>query len=253
LTSASSDTPRVSDEWYVGFHQGLAARFWRAAAATMVEADLKVVLGLLPAAPAAVLDVPCGDGRLTLPLARAGYELTGIDISAPEIEYARKHGGATARFDVGDLRALPDVGRFDAVVSWGNSFGYTTPADTPSTLQGFHRALRPGGRLILESLTVAESFLIGGISEHSEYEFGGVTMTGRNRYRAAESRFESEWTFTDRAGRVERASGAHHVHTAGEVVRMLGAAGFRDVELKGPDGSAPYELGDRRMIAVATS
>ena len=28
----------------------------------------------------------------------------------------------------GDLRALPDLGAFDAVLSWGNSFGYTDPA-----------------------------------------------------------------------------------------------------------------------------
>jgi SAM-dependent methyltransferase len=242
----------VSDEWYVGFHEGLAARFWRAAGATMAEADVKVVLGLLPAAPAAVLDVPCGDGRLTLPLAQAGYELTGIDISAPEIEHARTKGSA-ARFEVGDLRDLPDVGRFDAVVSWGNSFGYTTPAETPGTLQGFHRALHPGGRLILESLTVAEAFLVGGIRAHAEYEFGGITMKGDNRYRAAESRFESEWTFTDADGHVEHASSAHHVHTTGEVVRMLRAAGFHRVELKGRDGTAPYELGDHRMIAVATA
>jgi SAM-dependent methyltransferase len=242
----------VSDEWYVGFHQGLAARFWRAAAATMVDADLEIVRRLLPAPPASVLDVPSGDGRLTIPLAQAGYDATGIDISAPEIAHARAIG-RDAHFEVGDLRSLPDLGRFDAVLSWGNSFGYTTPNETPSTLEGFHRALKAGGRLILESLTVAEAFLIGGISDHSKYEFGGITMRGVNRYRPAESRFESHWTFEDEHGHVEHASGAHHVHTTGEVVRMLRAAGFRDVELKGPDGSAPYELGQQRMIAVATA
>lgn len=63
----------MPDEWYVGFHEGLVARLWRAAAATMVEADTKVVLGLLTEAPASVLDVPCGDGRMTLALAAAGY------------------------------------------------------------------------------------------------------------------------------------------------------------------------------------
>jgi SAM-dependent methyltransferase len=241
----------VPDEWYVGFHQGLAARFWRAAAATMAEADLKVVLGLLPAAPASVLDVPCGDGRLTLPLAHAGYEATGIDISAPEIEHARELADGRARFEVGDLRALPEVGRFDAIVSWGNSFGYMTPAETPASLAGFRRALKPGGRLILESMTVAESFLIGGIAARSEYEFGGVRMTATNRYRASESRYESDYVFEDEHGHVERSSGAHHVHTTGEVVRLLRAAGFADVELLGPDGRSPYELGDRRMIALA--
>ena len=244
---------RVPDEWYVGFHRGLVARFWRAAAATMAEADLAVIRGLLPAAPAAVLDVPCGDGRLTVPLAHAGYAATGIDISAPEIDHARERADGAARFEVGDLRELPDVGRFDAVVSWGNSFGYTTPADTPRALAGLRRALKPGGRLILESLTVAEAFLVGGINERSQHEFGGVTMTATNRYRAAESRYESEYVFEDSDGNVERASGAHHVHTTGEVVRMLTAVGYTEVELRGPDGTAPFAVGDRRMIALATA
>jgi glycosyltransferase involved in cell wall biosynthesis len=38
---------------------------------------------------------------------------------------------------------------------------------------------------------------------------------------------------------------------AGEVVRLLRAAGFDDVELLAGDGSGPYELGSGRMIAVA--
>jgi SAM-dependent methyltransferase len=252
LAIESIGTRRVPDEWYVGFHQGLAARFWRAAGATMAEADLKVVLGLLPAAPAAVLDVPCGDGRLTRPLAAAGYTATGVDISRTEIEYARGMAGHEARFEPGDLRALPDVGRFDAVVSWGNSFGYLTPAETLESLRGFKRALQPEGRLILESLTVAESFLIGGINAHAEYSFGGIRMTAANRYRPEESRYESDYRFEDEHGTVERSSGAHRVHTTGEVVRLLRAAGFADVELRGPDGRSRYELGDRRMIALAS-
>jgi SAM-dependent methyltransferase len=252
LAIAGSGAQRVPDEWYIGFHQGLAARFWRAAGATMAEADLEVVLGLLPKAPAAVLDVPCGDGRLTRPLAAAGYTATGVDISRPEIAHARELANGTACFEAGDLRALPAVGRFDAIVSWGNSFGYVTPAETQDVLKGFKRALLPGGRLILESMTVAESFLVGGISARSEYEFGGVRMTATNRYRPEESRYESEYRFEDERGTVERSGGAHHVHTTGEVVRLLRHAGFADIELRGPDGRSEYALGDRRMIAVAS-
>jgi hypothetical protein len=48
------------------------------------------------------------------------------------------------------------VGRVDAVVSWGNSFGYLVPAETARSLAQMHAALRPGGRLVLESVTVAE-------------------------------------------------------------------------------------------------
>jgi SAM-dependent methyltransferase len=227
----------LQDEWYVGFHTGLAARFWRAAGASMAQADLEVIRKLLPAPPARVLDVPCGDGRITIPLQQAGYDAVGVDIVQQD-----------PRFIQGDLRALPDLGRFDVVLSWGNSFGYTTPEETLESLRGFRRA---GELLILESLTVAEGFLTGAFRDTASYTFGGVTMAATNAYNPLKSRLESDWVFSDEQGTVERASGAHHVHTTGEVVRMLEAAGFTSIALKGPDGAAPYALGDHRMIAVA--
>jgi SAM-dependent methyltransferase len=230
----------LHDEWYVGFHRGLAARFWRAAGASMADADLHVIRTLLPDPPARVLDVPCGDGRITLPLAEAGYDVTGVDIERQD-----------PRFVQGDLRALPDLGRFDVVLSWGNSFGYTTPAETQESLAGFKRALAPGGRLILESLTIAEGFLTSPLRETASYTFGDITMAATNTYNPRKSRLESDWVFTDADGHSERASGAHHVHTTGEVVRMLEAAGFAEIALKGPDGTRDYALGDHRMIAVA--
>jgi SAM-dependent methyltransferase len=176
-----SEVPvRVPDEWFVGFHQGLAARFWRAAAAAMADDDMQVVRRLLPDPPASVLDVPCGDGRLTTRLAAAGYAVTGVDLIASEVEYARRaaqEAGVDARFEVGDLRALPDVGRVDAIVSWGNAFGYLVPAETARSLAGMRAALRPGGRLVLESLTVAESLLAAGVKPSDEWEYGGVRLS----------------------------------------------------------------------------
>jgi hypothetical protein len=114
-----------------------------------------------------------------------------------------------------------------------------------------HRLLSSEGRLVLESLTVAESLLAGGVKERAEREFGGVRMTAHNRYRSSESRLETDYVFEGEKGRVERSRAAHHVHTTGEVVRMLRSAGFTEVELLGADGKTPYELGSPRLIALA--
>ena len=154
---------RVPDDWFVGFHRGLAARFWRAAAATMADDDAQLVRELLGAPTGArVLDVPCGDGRLTIRLAAAGYTAIGVDLAEAELERGRRaavEAGVEARFVAGDLRELPDVGPVDGIVSWGNSFGYLIPADTARSLARMHRLLSSKGRLVLESLTVAESLL----------------------------------------------------------------------------------------------
>jgi SAM-dependent methyltransferase len=222
----------------------------------MADDDDRLVRRLLDLpAGAAVLDVPCGDGRLTVRLAAAGLAATGIDLAEGELALARQaaaRAGVRAQFVAGDLRALPDVGRVDGVVSWGNSFGYLTPADSVRSVAGLHRALRPGGRLVLESHTIAESLLVGGVATRAEHEFGGVRMTSRNHYRAEESRLESDLVFEDRDGHVERAWAAHHVHTAGELVRLLRGAGFGAVSLLGADGENPYRLGSARLIAVAS-
>jgi cyclopropane fatty-acyl-phospholipid synthase-like methyltransferase len=258
VRSIDNGTPaRVPDEWYVGFHTGLAARFWRAAGATMAEADAEVVRRVLDRGPAGrVLDVPCGDGRMSLRLAAAGHDVVGVDLAPAEVEHAAAAAagrGLRARFLVGDLRDLPDVGPVDVVLSWGNSFGYLLPADSAASLAGMRRRLGPGGRLVLESMTVAEALLPGGLSGEAEtYAFGGIRMTTEDHYRAAESRLETRATFEADDGTVETAVFAHHVHTSGEVTRMLHAAGFGDVELLGSDGEQPFTVGSPKLIAVAT-
>ena len=225
---------RIADDWFVGFHTGLVARFWRAAGATMAEQDAQVVARLLVLpSGASVIDVPCGDGRIALRLAAAGHAVTGIEIAATEVEHARRAAaaaGVRARFEVGDLRDLPDAGPADGLVSWGNSFGYLPPAETVGSLAGMHRLLRPGGRLVLESMTVAESLLPGGIASHSEIEFGDPH--GRGPIATTPPGAGSKPTTSSPTRRtVERSRAAHHVHTAAEVVRMLHGAGFGDVRL----------------------
>ena len=120
------------------------------------------------------------------------------------------------------------------------------------SLAGMHARLRPGGRLALESLSVAETWLPVGVAAHAEHVFGGVRMAAVNHYDARESRVETALTFTADDGRVERASVAHRVHTSGELVRMLTAAGFAAVELGDGEGGA-YGLGSPRLVALATA
>ena len=178
-----------------------------------------------------------------------------MDISPEEVQEGTRlaaERGLSARFEEGDIRNLPERG-FDAAAHWGNSFGYTSHEGTVEHLASTRRALRSGGRLVLESMTVAES-LLPGFRAELEYESGGVTMRARHRYDAPRSRLVGQFEFSDRDGRTESAPVIHHVYTAAELVRLLEGAGFRVDELLGdPHERTPYELGSPRLVAVGTA
>ena len=99
-----------------------------------------------------ILDVPCGQGRHAHLLAEAGFDVTGLDYSAPLLAVARKRGtGSTLRYVRGDMRELPPrwTGRFAAVLNLFTSFGFFfDPADDVRTIREFARVLAPGGTLV---------------------------------------------------------------------------------------------------------
>jgi SAM-dependent methyltransferase len=95
---------------------------------------------------------PCGQGRHAHLLAEAGYDVTGIDYSAPLLRIAKKRGtGKHLRYKRGDMRALPSEwsGQFDAVLNLFTSFGFFDDvADDARVIREFARVLAPGGRLV---------------------------------------------------------------------------------------------------------
>src|ERR1051325_4303030 len=78
--------------WYKNFFSGIVVDMWRRAMPaeqTCLEADF-LERGLQLQSGQRVLDVPCGSGRHSLELARRGYQMTGVDVSAEMIEVGRK-------------------------------------------------------------------------------------------------------------------------------------------------------------------
>ncbi|MEK6337472.1 MAG: class I SAM-dependent methyltransferase [Acidobacteriota bacterium] len=103
-----------------------------------------------------VLDVACGSGNLSIPAARAGAIVTGVDIATNLIEQARaraKSEGLTIQFDEGDAENLPyDDASFDAVVSMFGAMFAPRPELVAAELV---RVCRPGGRIAMANWTPA--------------------------------------------------------------------------------------------------
>lgn len=65
-----------------------------------------------------VLDLGCGNGRMSIALARRGMQVVGIDRSPDSISEARRVGGGKCRFILADWRNIPATSRFDCVLFW---------------------------------------------------------------------------------------------------------------------------------------
>jgi SAM-dependent methyltransferase len=93
-----------------------------------------------------VLDVACGTGNASLPAARAGARVTGLDFAPGLLEIARERAAdamVEIEFVEGDAQALTfDDASFDRVVS---TFGHMFAPDHVRTASEMKRVLRPQG------------------------------------------------------------------------------------------------------------
>lgn len=102
-----------------------------------------------------VLDAPCGAGRIAFHLACKGCTVTGVDLRPAFVNRARQRfrkEGLAGKFQVMDLRKLDFEEEFDGIFNWGGSFGYFSDEENSELVRRYARALRPGGRLLIDQV-----------------------------------------------------------------------------------------------------
>lgn len=98
--------------------------------------------------PSRVLDLACGHGRHSIPLAKMGHNVTGIDITPGFLKIARKQAvqaGVKIDFREGDMRKIRFANLFDRALLIFTSFGYFTDEQNFAVLKNVARALRRNG------------------------------------------------------------------------------------------------------------
>jgi len=123
--------------------------------AKYLESGALEFMARLPIQPGTrMLDVACGAGQISIPAARAGARVTGVDIATNSIERARaraREEGLDARFDEGDAEELPyDDASFDVVASLFGAMFAPRPDRVAAELV---RVCRPGGRIVMGNWT----------------------------------------------------------------------------------------------------
>ena len=118
---------------------------------------------LKPAPGSRMLDVACGKGRHSKILASLGFDVTGIDISPDNIEWAKQSENERLHFFIHDMR-LPFWGNYyDYAFNFFTSFGYfKTRREHDDTIRTIGSGLKPGGCFVIDYLNThyAEEHLV---------------------------------------------------------------------------------------------
>ena len=241
------------DWWQTGFGPGYLALYdGFLAERTPVEVDqIERLLKLRP--PGRILDLPCGQGRHAIELARRGYDVTGVDLSPFMLGVARERAeasGVRVRWLSGDMRVALHGETFDLVLNLFTSLGYfDDEADDRRVVRAAASMLEPGGRFLLEVINGQR--IMGNFQEREWFTIGQTAVMERRSLDVPTRRMVVERTVSSTAGE-DISVHAVRLYSGPAVKTMLDGAGFNRVELYGDWDGAPLTPESLRVLAIGT-
>lgn len=222
----------------------------RAGAADEVE-QLVRLIGL--SKDSRVLDLPCGQGRHSLALAKLGFNVTGVDRTRAFIDQAQLEAGAQglrADWHVGDIRERPPGAPFDVVLNLLTSFGYfDDDAENLRAAGNLHDCLVPGGTLVMDLMGKEVLARIFAPRDWRRFPDGALLLEERfveHDWSAVRAR----WTLI-RDGRERVYELRHRVYSFIELRGVLEETGFENIRAFGSLVGGPYDPTAARLVVTA--
>ena len=209
-----------------------------------------------------VLEIACGTGRITMPLAKEGYEVTGIDLAESMLEQAERNSqeqGLDIEWVKADMRDFRLGKRFPLIICPGQSISrLLTIEDIERCLAAVREHLAPGGRFIMELYNPSLEILSREEGERSpflEYEHpdgsGTVRVEFSSRYDQSTQVLHLRLYYS-----IPGVSGEPTEHVSNrmyfpqELDALLKYNGFGVVEKYGDFDGKAFESGDTYQVVV---
>ena len=191
-------------------------------------------------------DIGCGNGTFTRALARAGYVMTGVDISPSMLTAARRLAddeGVRCEFLLGDITKLKLKDRADFAVAINDCVNYVPPQKLKSTFAKVYSCLNAGGVFHFD---ISSEHKIRNVIADNMFGEDGDEVSYMWFNTPEEDGVTMELTFFVRAadGRYDRFEETHrqYAHREEDVLSALRAAGFSTVGSEGDLGTADKSL-----------
>ena len=183
---------------------------------------------------AKILDVGCGYAPVGNSLAKRGFSVVGLDLSQDMLDMAvgvSKSLQTEMSFVLEDMRTMAYQSEFDGVICLDSTFGYFSDAENLVALRAMARALKPGGRLILD--VANRDRLISELPARSWWEGDGCLIQEDSEFdpRASRVRIKRLLVFAD--GRQDESHVAIRLYSAHELETMCRVVGLQTLEFSG--------------------
>ncbi len=204
--------------------------------------------------PQKILDLCCGIGRHSIPFAKKGYEVTGVDITEKYLQEARskaKNNNLEIEFIQDDMRKYQEKEEFDIVVNLCTSFGYFEDReDDKKVLKKIYNSLKPGGRLLIE---IAGKEIIASKFKGRDWE--EKEINGEKAIKIEERKVKKDWSWLEDRWIVVRENGekkefdvSHRIYSAFELKQLMKKVGFTEINVYGNKKGDPYDQNAERLV-----
>ncbi len=209
-----------------------------------------------------VLELACGSGRLTVPLAEAGLDIEGLDISPPMLALAREKSdarGLKLPWHLGDMADFTVDRKFSFIFLPNNSVAHLLGwLDLVSCLNCVERHLKSDGRFALDyfnpslALLTRDPVVRFPVAEFLHPETGEpVAVTETASYDAATQINRIQWHWRYAGGRETVSELAMRVYFPQELDALLSCAGFVVEEKYGGYDLSPFTSASQKQLIVA--
>jgi len=212
-------------------------------------------LGLAPGMR--VLDQCCGIGSLSVPLARRGFDVVGVDQCAAYIERGKRDAEAARQkveLHAADALEFVPSQPVDGVFNWWTSFGYHPDDEVnKKMLKRAFDALRPRGFFLLDFMNVPG--VLRGLQKdvvlRRNTSQGEVMLLRESSVDLARGTMEKRWTYFLPDGRRKSWPSSVRLYMPHEVARLLVECGFIEVEMYGDVRGGVLAMDSQRLILRA--
>ena len=199
------------------------------------------------------VDVGCGSGAFTRRFARAGYSVTGVDVSSEMLSAAAEltaREGMKITYIKQDMRSLRTAGRVHFVTALTDILNYVCGEDLKKVFCRFAASLIKGGVLIFD---ISTEYKIREVIGNNLFGEDGETCSYLWFNKQFEGGVEMDISLFTAVGELYEKKEEHHVqyiHTPEEIRSALFGAGFDIVREEGFQG-APVKADTERVYFVA--